>query len=153
MDRAIRLALLIGVITVTASRPAAADCGLNTYPPFSGYGYDSDQCKIAWQLLDWSKVIQSCTSDAQDAGADLHDFTGLTISAQSWAKAAIGYDKMGQPELASQARSKALTEVQAAIEGFKSEKPTPDDDSAESASTLQTSIAASNFYSSTGCSP
>jgi hypothetical protein len=153
MDRAIRLALLIGAITITASRPAEADCGLNTYPPFSGYGYDSDQCNISWQHLDWIRVIQSSTSDAHDAAADRHDFTGLTIAAQSWAKAAVGYERMGQTQLSSQARSSALSEIQAAIAGFKSEKPTPDDENAQSASILQASIAASNFYSSTGCAP
>jgi hypothetical protein len=153
MDRAIRLVLLIGAVTIAASRPAAADCGLNTYPPFSEYGYDSDQCKTSWQRLDWSRIIDSCTSDAQDAGADRHDFVGLAIAAQSWAKVAIGYDRMGQSELSSQARSRALSEIQAAISGFKNEKPTPDEENVQSASTLQTSLTASNFYSSTGCGP
>jgi hypothetical protein len=147
------VALLIGAMAIAASRPAAADCGLNTYPPFSGYGFDSDQCKIAWRLLNWDKVAQSCTSDAQDAGADRRDFTGLTIAAQSWAKVAIADDKMGKSDLSNQARSRALSEIQAAIDGFNSEKPTPDDESAQSASTLQADIRASNFYSSTGCSP
>jgi hypothetical protein len=153
MDRAIRLVLLIGAMTLTASRPVMADCGLNTYPPFSGYGFDSDQCKISWQQLDWSRVIDSCSSDAQNAGADRHDFTGLAIAAQSWAKVAIAYDRMGQSELSSRARSRALSEIDAALNGFKNEKPTPDDENAQSASTLQTSISASNFYTSTGCGP
>ena len=151
MNRAIRLVLLIGAIALTAPRPAAADCGLNTYPPFSGYGYDSDRCRVAWQIPDWNKVIQSCTIDAQDAGADRQDFTGLSIAAQSWAKVAIGYDRMGQHERADQARAKALGEIRAAIDGFKGEELTPDDESAQSAGILQTDIAASNFYSSAGC--
>ena len=153
MSRAIRLTLLIGALTIAASRPAAADCGLNTYPPFSGYGYDSDHCKIAWQHLDWSNVVGACAGDAAEAGADAHDFAGLTIAAQSWAKVAIGYDRLKQSELSSQARSRALGEIQAAIEGFKNEKPAPDVENAQSASVLQTAIAASNFYSATGCAP
>jgi hypothetical protein len=153
MGRAIRLAILIGAVTITASRPAAADCGLNTYPPFSEYGYDSDQCKTSWQHLDWSRVIDSCANDAQAVGADRNDFAGLAIAAQSWAKVAIGYDRMGQSELSGHARSRALSEIQAAIRGFNSEKPAPDEENVQSASNLQTSITASNFYSSTGCGP
>jgi hypothetical protein len=153
MDRAIRTALLIGAMTVAASGTAVADCGLNTYPPLSGYGFDSDRCKVSWQNLDWTNVILSCSNDAQDAGADRNDYTGLSVAAQSWAKVAIGYDKMNQSDLSSQARSRALREVQAAIDGFKSEKPTPDDENARSSIALQSSIAASNFYSSTGCGP
>ena len=147
------MALLIGTMAIAASRPALADCGLNTYPPFSGYGYDSDQCKVAWQLHNWSNLIQSCTSDAQDASADQHDFTGLTIAAQSWAKVAIAYDRMGQSELSAHARSRALSEIQAAIEGFRGEQPIPDDAGLQSASTLQAAVAAPDFYSSAGCSP
>jgi len=147
------VALLISVVILTTSRPAAADCGLNAYPPLSGYGYDSDQCRASWQRLDWTRVIESCTSDAQDAGADRQDFLGLTIAAQSWAKVAIGYDKLGQPELSNQARRKALAEIQSAIGGFNSEKPTPDDESAKNASGLRDSIASSNFYGTDGCSP
>jgi hypothetical protein len=153
MNRAIRVVLLVGAMIITASGPAAADCGLNTYPPFSVYGLDSDRCKTAWQNLDWEKVVQSCTSDAQNAGADRHDFTGLSIAAQSWAKVAIGYDRMGQSKFANAARSRALAEIQAAVEGFKSETPTPDDDNAQSSSILQASLTASKFYSSAGCGP
>jgi hypothetical protein len=153
VNYATKCALLLAIAIAGAPAIAAADCGLNNYPPFSGYGYDSDQCKASWQQHNWSRVIQACTSDAQDAGADRHDFTGLTIAAQSWAKVAIGYDRTGQTELSRQARSRALTELQAAIQGFKGEKPIPDDESAQSASTLQTDIAASNFYSSAGCGP
>jgi hypothetical protein len=153
MGRAIRLALLTSTILIATLRPAAADCGLNAYPPFSGYGFDSDQCKVAWQIQDWNKVIVACASDARDAAAERQDFTGLTVAAQSWAKVAIAYDKIGQTELSGQARSKALSEIRSAIEGFESEKPTPDDDSAQSASTLQAAVAAPNFYSSTGCAP
>lgn len=151
--RAIGLALLLGVLVITASRPAAADCGLNAYPPFSGFGYDSDQCKMAWQLANWNKVIQACTTDAQDAAAERRDFTGLTIAAQSLAKVAIAYDRIGQAELAGRARTAALAQIRAAIVGFENEKPTPDDEGATSAKTLQTAIEAPNFFSSAGCAP
>jgi hypothetical protein len=153
MNRAIGMVLLLCAMTITAAGPARADCGLNAYPPFSVYGLDSDRCKIAWQNLDWDNVVQSCTSDAQHASADRYDFAGLAIAAQSWAKVAIGYNRMGQSKLANDARSRALTEIQAAVEGFKSEMPTPDDDNAQSSSILQASITASNFYSSAGCGP
>jgi hypothetical protein len=153
VTRAVRLALLIGAPLLAIHSPAVADCGLNSYPALSGYGYDSDQCKAYWQRQDWNRVVQACTSDAQDAGADRHDFLGLTIAAQSWAKVAIAYDRLGQPEPSRQARSKALAEIQAAIDGFKGEKPDPDNENAENASGLRDSIAASNFYSVDGCRP
>lgn len=72
---------------------------------------------------------------------------------QSWAKVAIGYDKMGQPDLAKQAQQKALAEIEAAIEGFSNEKPTPDDESVTSATTLRTDLEAPDFYASSGCAP
>jgi hypothetical protein len=108
---------------------------------------------MAWQLLNWIKVIQACTNDAQDAIAERHDFTGLTIAAQSLAKVAIAYDRIGQTELAGRARTAALAQVQSAIQGFENEKPTPDDEGATSAKTLQAGIAAPNFFSSAGCAP
>jgi hypothetical protein len=148
-----RLALLLGVLVITASQPAMADCGLNVYPPLSPYGYDSDQCKMGWQLLDWNKVIQACSTDAQDAAAERQDFTSLTIAAQSLAKVAIAYDKIGQSERASRERAAALAQVKAAVVGFEDEQPTPDDEGAASAKTLQAAIAAPNFFSSAGCAP
>ena len=153
MNRPTRLALLIGIMIIGAFQPAMADCGLNTYPPLSPYGYTSDQCKMSWQLLSWNKVIEACTTDAQDAVAERHDFTGLTIAAQSLAKVAIAYDKIGQSELASRTRAAALAQVKAAVVGFENEQPTPDDEGATSAKTLQAAIAAPNFFSSAGCAP
>jgi hypothetical protein len=66
---------------------------------------------------------------------------------------AIGYVKLGQPDLAGQARTHALSEAKAAIDGFESEKPTPDDDGAKSAATLREAILSASFYDSAGCSP
>jgi hypothetical protein len=37
---------------------------------------------------------------------------------------------MLQSELSSQARSRALSEIEAAVDGFKGEKSTPDDENA-----------------------
>lgn len=142
----------MGALALALCTRAAADCGLDVYPPFSRYGYDSDACRTAWRTADWMKVTLACSSDGQNAGAERGDFAELLVAAQSWAKAAIAYSRLGQSDRADQARGYALRDARDARSGFAAEQPA-DSAGTEAAATLEQLIAAPNFFTPEGCAP